>query len=287
MADRLFKRLKGLNNEEIRISGSFRPNGTSAPTDVVGKGYSVARSGVGLYTVTLEDKYNELLSARCSIRGADGVGHKVEIGDYSAANKTLQIRAFDGRCAQSYPLDITALREIASDDIQNLAAHGGLLASNSTPILARVNGATDKALRVTWAASDSNEVQFPPIPMLPGMNGANAIVVHLLMAKNTNTDNTVTVDVQAYDGVGDTEMGAATAALGAAALAEYTATIAAANLGGHPTGFLNLSLVPGAHTTDAIYLYAAWLESLTLVDLTADADNEIGFDLAFRNSAVA
>ena len=37
------------------------------------------------------------------------------------------------------------MREIASDDTQNLAAHGGLLASDSAPNLARVNGATDKA----------------------------------------------------------------------------------------------------------------------------------------------
>jgi hypothetical protein len=41
------------------------------------------------------------------------------------------------------PLDITSLREIASNDIQALVAQGGILASDSVPNLARVNGATD------------------------------------------------------------------------------------------------------------------------------------------------
>ncbi|MFQ6030616.1 MAG: hypothetical protein ACE5Q6_24355, partial [Dehalococcoidia bacterium] len=42
------------------------------------------------------------------------------------------------------PLDLTALREIATNDIQALAAHGGILASDSVPTLLRINGATDK-----------------------------------------------------------------------------------------------------------------------------------------------
>ena len=35
------------------------------------------------------------------------------------------------------PLDITSLREIASNDTQNLAAHGGILAQDSVPILVK------------------------------------------------------------------------------------------------------------------------------------------------------
>lgn len=156
------------------------------------------------------------------------------------------------------PLDLNTVRLISTNAIQN-TSEGGLLDGNTAPILQRVNGATDKALRITWAASASGEVQFAPVPKPPDLDGAAALTVHLMMAKDTNTDNTVTVDIQVFDGVGDTECGEATAALAAATLAEYSASVSAGDLGDHP-GFLNISLIPGTHTTDAIYLYAAWIE---------------------------
>src|SRR3990167_887895 len=103
---------------------------------------------------------------------------------------------------QTIPLDITALREIASNDIQALAAHGGILASDSDPSLARVNGATDKALRVIWdAAADTDEVQFPPVAMPQDLDEGTDVTVHLLMAMAGATD-TPTVDVQGYDKTG-------------------------------------------------------------------------------------
>lgn len=161
------------------------------------------------------------------------------------------------------PLDITSLREAISNDVGVAATaaargSGSILASDTTPTLARVNGATDKALRVTWATSNVDEVMFPPVPMPPGLDGETDVTVHLLAAMAGATD-TPTIDVQVFDGVGDTEMGGATAAL-SDTLAEITVTIAAANLTGHPLGFLNIALVPGAHGTDALYLYGAWLE---------------------------
>lgn len=157
------------------------------------------------------------------------------------------------------PLDITSLREIASNAIQNLAAHGGLLASDSVPILQRVNGATDKALRVTWAATVVDEVQFPPVPMPPDFDGDAGASVHLLCAMGGAT-NTPAIDVQVFDGIGDTEMGGNTAAITGTTIAEYSVALTAANTAGHPTGFLNIALVPAAHANDALYLYAAWIE---------------------------
>lgn len=284
MASRIWQKVNGLIHGHKIIAGGFRCKGTSNPTVTHGRGFTVARTSIGLYTVTLDDIYPQMESLVASLRGADGLGHYVEGGDYSQANSTLQLRVLDGRSPKSMPLDIAALREIATNDIQNLAAIGGLLASDSDPALARVNGATDKALRVTWdAAADTDEVAFPPIPMLPGM-GLNDITVHLLMAMGGTTD-TPTVDVQAFSGLGDTEMGAATAAVTGTAIAEYTATLTAANLVDHPS-FLNLALVPGAHTTDALYLYGAWLEMTPLVDLADDADNVVNFAAHMRNSSI-
>lgn len=156
-------------------------------------------------------------------------------------------------------LDITALREIATNDIQALAAHGGLLASDSDPSLARVNGATDKALRVIWdTANDTDEVQFPPVATPPDFDSATDITIHLIMAMGGATD-TPTVDVQVFNATGDTEMGGATGAVTGTTPAEYTVTIANANIAAVPT-WLNIALVPGVHTNDALYLYAAWIE---------------------------
>lgn len=156
------------------------------------------------------------------------------------------------------PLDITSARIIAGDVIQN-TVEGGVPDGNTAPTLTRVNGATDKALRITWAAAGVAEIQFAPIPKPPDLDGATDLEIHLMLAKDTNTNTAATIDVQIFDGVGDTEAGAATGALDTASLAEYSAAIAAAALAGHP-GFLNVSLIPSAHANDAIYMYAAWVE---------------------------
>lgn len=157
-----------------------------------------------------------------------------------------------------YPLDITALREIASDEIQNLAAHGGILALDSTPILERVATSTDKALRVVWGAGDQTEVQFPPVMMAPFFDAATDVTIHLLAKMNASGD-TPTIDVQVFDAIGDTEMGGPTAAL-SVTLAELTVTLANADISGHPLGFFNISLVPGTHATQLVELYGAWME---------------------------
>ena len=164
------------------------------------------------------------------------------------------------------PLDIAALREVVSNDVgisvdaeagAGTADGGGYLTKDTTPLLERVNAATDKALRVTWAASDSTEVLFPTVVKPQDLDSAEDLTVHLWAGMAGATD-TPTIDIQCFDGVGDTEMGGASGALSDTA-GEVSTTIAAANLGASP-GFLNISLVPGAHTTDILWVYAAWIE---------------------------
>jgi hypothetical protein len=98
-----------------------------------------------------------------------------------------------------------------------------------------------------------------PIPKPPDLDDSANLTVHLMLAKNTNTDNAAVVGVSIWDGVGDTNAGGNTAALSASTLAEKTVTLAAADLAAAP-GFLNVGITPGTHATDAIYLYAAWIE---------------------------
>ena len=157
-------------------------------------------------------------------------------------------------------LSLGSLREIAFDEVPDTAATppGGFLTDDTTPAYTRVSGATDKALRVEWVSSNVDEVQFPPTFMPPDLDDTQDVTVHLL-AKMSSTNDTPTIDVQVFDAIGDTEMGGVTAAL-SDTLAELTVTISAANISGHPLGFLNISLVPGAHGTDVLELYAAWIE---------------------------
>jgi len=69
MADRNFDFIQTLGKGRKIIAGSFLPNGASAiVADPLWLGYSVARSGVGSYTITLTDSYVALISLSCSLQ---------------------------------------------------------------------------------------------------------------------------------------------------------------------------------------------------------------------------
>ncbi len=165
------------------------------------------------------------------------------------------------------PLDITTMRVIVSNVTLDETivstggsekAPGGILATDGAIFdLSRTNGATDKALRVAFKNNTTGEIQFAPAALPPDFNASADWTVHLLLEMAGSTD-TPTVDVQVFAGKGDTEMGGATSAL-ADAISEEVVTITAANTPALPT-FVNIGLVPGAHTTDIIWLYAAWVE---------------------------
>ncbi len=151
------------------------------------------------------------------------------------------------------PIDLFSAREIDTNAIV-----APVVEAATNPILERINGATDRGVRILWAAADETELQLPTIAMPPDFNDAQDAEIHLLTEKDADAD-TVTLDVQVFDGVGDTEMGTLIAAV-PLALSEQIVTIVAANLTGHPLGFLNVSLTPGTHAGDDLRLYAAWLE---------------------------
>ncbi len=155
------------------------------------------------------------------------------------------------------PLPLMSWRAIASNDIPALAGTpaSGILASDTSPKLIRVNTSTDKALRIIWSSSTSieicNHIFYPP-----DMDATATYTVNCRIGKNTNTDATCTFTVGVFEGVGDTTRGSATAVLGAAAVTAYTCTVTPT--AGHPN-FAALSLVPGTHTTDDIWLYEAYV----------------------------
>lgn len=154
-------------------------------------------------------------------------------------------------------LPLVQAREITTNDIPNATGNGGLLASDTTPILARVNGATDKKLRLNWAASNSDAIQWD-VSFPPDLDDTANIVIHILAAMAGATD-TPTLAVNYFEGLGDTNAGGNTGAVTGTTIAEYTRTITAANVGAYPVG-ASIEIVPAAHTTDALYIYNVWLE---------------------------
>ena len=200
----------------------------------------------------------------------DGTNRKLTLAsgavlDVDAATSTITLAAgeigaadLSANLKKGYvPLPLENFREVSSDATINAAGNGGLLASDTTPILQRVNGATDKALRLHWAAANVDEItQSFAYP--PDLDDAAAVVVNILAAMAGATDIPV-LAVGYFEGVGDTNAGGNTGAVTGTTVAKYTASIAAADIGAYPKQ-ATVSLTPAAHGTDILYIYAAWIE---------------------------
>ena len=180
--------------------------------------------------------------------GADGDVCSVLLGHSQAESEYLKTGFI--------PLPVESARELSSNEYQNLAAHGGVMANDSTPILEAVNPGTDQISRLRWAASDVAKIAWN-VPLPPDLDEAAAITLHSY-ANMASTTDTPVLTWEAFFNVGDTDAGGATAAL-SDTLAEQTVTIAAGDVPAAP-GVLSLTLAPGAHGTDAAHLYGAWLE---------------------------
>lgn len=91
MANRNFKRVQSLDNETKIVSGNFSV-ASGTPTKVAGLGWTVAGTGTGEFTVTLDDTYPVLLSAQVSIEAAGGITAKPEIDSHDVGSaKTVVI----------------------------------------------------------------------------------------------------------------------------------------------------------------------------------------------------
>lgn len=164
------------------------------------------------------------------------------------------LRSVDGYYAKTFYVDVPlqTLRETVSNAITNIAANGGLLASDTTPILNYTNGDTDSALRLTWASSNSDPIVFQTV--LPGdVDTGQPLYVDFYMDSAGATDTPV-ISLDTYFGIGDTKVEDDTGAVGATP-SVVTATIAAADIPHSPFLTMTIEATPGAHTTDALYCY--------------------------------
>ena len=94
MAEKIFFDMLALNPHVKIIAGSFKPNSSSAVDNTAntGAGWTVARSGTGSFTVTLDDAYPGLLSGQCSLALNAAADSKVMFGAIDVASaKTVII----------------------------------------------------------------------------------------------------------------------------------------------------------------------------------------------------
>lgn len=155
------------------------------------------------------------------------------------------------------PVPLTSLREVFTNAITNVAGNGGVLASDTTPILQFTNGDTDSALRLAWAASNSDPLIFQ-VPLPPDLDGTAVVEVHFRAAMAGATDTPV-ISADSYFDEGDTKVEDDSAAVTGTSYAEYTITIAAADVP-DTAQTMTVELTPGAHTTDILYMTAVWVE---------------------------
>lgn len=86
-----------LGKNRVIVSGSFAPNGSSAISAASnkGKGWTVARTSTGLFTITLDSVYNQLDSAVASLQLATADDKFAQIGTVTLASKTIVITVWD------------------------------------------------------------------------------------------------------------------------------------------------------------------------------------------------
>ena len=160
------------------------------------------------------------------------------------------------------PISLMSFREAVNFDVLNIAANGGILASDTTPVLDAINVATDGAQRLLWASSNNDQV-IVQISLPPDVNKAKDIVLHLRIVSGGTTD-AVGFTLDSFFNEGDTKVIDTSGTNQTVTYAEVVATIAAADI---PAGAqtLTIGLTPVAHTNDSMALGAAWLEYEPLI----------------------
>lgn len=181
----------------------------------------------------------------------------LEFFDKLTGNTILALQTGANRNLGHIAVPLIGARTLASNDFDVLANQGGLLAKNSDPLLERVNGATDKAVRVSWASASVKEIQLPPVYWPSDLDPSVAVTANFLAVMKAASVNVPVLTVGAFEGIGGTNLGGNTAAL-STTLGVRTVSL---TIAGYP-GFLSLNVAPAAHATASndVYLLACWLE---------------------------
>lgn len=154
---------------------------------------------------------------------------------------------------ETIAIPLSSFREVTSGgDVGDIAAIGGVLASDTTPIF---RGDAKESAEIVWASSNSDPIQVSV--MLPSsFDGARTVYLDLITASG-GTTNAATFTVEtSWDG-GDQVSDTATGAKSTTPAVVVT-TIAAADVPDSARR-VTIALTPAAHTTDTMTLFGATL----------------------------
>lgn len=155
------------------------------------------------------------------------------------------------------PIPLNTFREATNFDVGAIAANGGILASDTTPVLSAINDATDGCQRLAWAAANVDQI-VTSIPLPPDLDVTADIVLHVRIA-SAGTTNAVGFTVDTFFNESDSKVTDSTETNQTTSYAEKTATIAAADVPADAQT-MTMGLTPVAHGDDIMYMTAAWLE---------------------------
>lgn len=152
-------------------------------------------------------------------------------------------------------LSLNDFREVdASTDVSNVVANGGLLASDTTPIL-RADAA--ESWEISWATGNA-DIIAAQISLPHDIDGASDVLVKLTVSSGSTDAASFTVE-SGWDGAALISDSADDSATKSATKHEVTVTIAAADVPALPAN-LTLILTPPAHATNAIQLHGVRLQ---------------------------
>ena len=97
MADRNFDPTEIIGKNRVIYSGAFKPNGSSAVANSSnkGKGWTVARTSTGLFTVTINSVLGQIDSVVASLQLATADDKYVNVGTIVVASKTFILHVWD------------------------------------------------------------------------------------------------------------------------------------------------------------------------------------------------
>jgi len=149
-----------------------------------------------------------------------------------------------------FDIPLNAFRETSSGNVGNAAANGGLLASDTTPILQGSGGGSSKGQRLNWAAGNVDDISASTA--VPGdFDGTQDCYIELIGIGDVDDWDATTVVTNWNGGVNVTD--ATDSPAGGTTATVYSATVAAADIPDTPLS-LSVTITPPAHAADALLL---------------------------------
>ncbi len=142
-------------------------------------------------------------------------------------------------------------------NVLNAAGNGGVLASDTTPPVASINGDSDGAQRIIWANTDVTQLVFQ-VPCPAHFDSSKNLELYTRIASGSTTD-AVGFTVESFFDEADTLISDTSATNQTATYANKLTTIGSADIP-DAWSMLTVGLTPVAHGTDAMWMTGLWLE---------------------------